>query len=174
MHVSMPTNLFIGYHEFLSGNALIWRPCHSFSSKLLLSEIRYSTEERLRLIQEVFNNHTHCSLYSAMNCKLGLRRSVGRLWHHFFFRESTLPPPPHHLRRTTLTQELIHRQDGGTLQCSADCAGLAPCLIDTRASSTRDRKPSADSPDPRLKTHPAHRRCARVHRRRHRQAAYPS
>lgn len=50
-----------------------------------------------------------------MNRKLGLRRSVGRLWHHFFFRESTLPPSPHHLRRSTLTRELIHRQDGGTL-----------------------------------------------------------
>lgn len=48
-----------------------------------------------------------------MDRKLGLRRSVGRLWHHFFFRESTLPPSPHQIQTTTLTPELIHSQDDG-------------------------------------------------------------
>lgn len=38
MHVSMSTTL-IGYHEFLSGCTLIWRPCHLIgSSKSLLFE----------------------------------------------------------------------------------------------------------------------------------------
>lgn len=38
MHVSMSTTP-IGYHEFLSGCALIWRPCHLIeSSKLFLFE----------------------------------------------------------------------------------------------------------------------------------------
>ena len=54
MHVSMSTTL-IGYHKFLSGCSLIWRPCHLIgSSKLLLFE----SSTQLNRSREFKNNST--------------------------------------------------------------------------------------------------------------------
>lgn len=55
MDVSMSTLPSIGYHTFLSGCTLIWRPCHFISgSKVLLFETMCSTEKKARVIQDQF------------------------------------------------------------------------------------------------------------------------
>ncbi|KAJ6144897.1 translation initiation factor eIF-2B subunit delta [Penicillium chermesinum] len=68
---------------------------------------RFSQQPHFALLGAWIYIHRHArgSTYIAMRVRrLGLRRSVGRLWHHIFFHDSTLPP--HHRPRTTTPQDI--------------------------------------------------------------------
>jgi len=78
--------------------------------------------------------------------KLGLRRLVGRLWHHFFFRESTLPPHQ-------ATQGLARRPSKTAIESFRMADSTNPVLTSsstTAPSQAPSQPPAENSPSQSL------------------------
>lgn len=75
--------------------------------------------------------------------RLGLRRSVGRLWHHFFFRESTLPPHQ-------AIEGLDRRPSTTAIESYKMADSVDPVMTSssTAAPSQAPSQPAAETPQP--------------------------